>query len=86
MIFHHEIKIEYPYYFAVREGRKTFEIRLDDRGYNAGDSVALIPTKDNIRVVTLPILRAKIGYVTSFKQIDGYVVFSLLEVHEMSDV
>lgn len=38
---HHELKIEPPYFQAVIDGRKTFEIRKNDRGYNAGDTVLL---------------------------------------------
>ena len=35
----HEIKIEKTYADAITEGRKNFEVRINDRGYNAGDNV-----------------------------------------------
>ena len=35
----HNIKIQYPYADAIIDGRKTFEVRLNDRGYNAGDTI-----------------------------------------------
>lgn len=35
----HEIKILDAYADAILDGRKTFEVRLNDRGYNAGDKV-----------------------------------------------
>lgn len=73
----HYLKIEQPYYDAVKEGNKTFEIRFNDRGYQKGDTVELC-----VPHTTLPALTAKIGYVTSFNQRDEYVVFSLLNVKE----
>lgn len=33
----HCLKILPRYYIDVERGIKTFEIRLDDRGYNVGD-------------------------------------------------
>ena len=35
----HKIKIKESYATAISEGRKNFEIRKNDRGYNAGDIV-----------------------------------------------
>ena len=35
----HVIKILEPYADAIVEGRKKFEVRKNDRGYNAGDTV-----------------------------------------------
>lgn len=35
----HFIKIERPFADAVCEGRKRFELRRNDRGYNAGDTI-----------------------------------------------
>ena len=35
----HEIKIHVSYANAIIEGRKNFEVRFNDRGYNAGDKV-----------------------------------------------
>jgi hypothetical protein len=81
----HHIKIERAHYDNVRSGRKTFEIRLNDRGYQANDVVVLTPlTNINTTDITLPKLEAIIGYVTPFQQKDGWVVFSLLNVKEQS--
>lgn len=55
---HHDLKIDEPYYQAVREGRKNFEIRFNDRGYQAGDTVRLF-----VHGTTLHSLWAKIGYL-----------------------
>ncbi len=35
----HELKIERQFADAVLDGRKTFEVRRNDRGFNAGDLV-----------------------------------------------
>ena len=37
----HIIKILPQYFEAVRDGRKRFEIRVDDRDYQIGDTVQL---------------------------------------------
>lgn len=37
----HELKIWPQYYGPVAEGLKTFEIRKNDRGFQAGDDVVL---------------------------------------------
>lgn len=37
----HELKIWPRFFDAVESGSKTFEIRWDDRGFQAGDDVAL---------------------------------------------
>lgn len=37
----HSLKTDTSYFVAVAEGRKPFEIRYDDRGYQAGDRVLL---------------------------------------------
>ena len=35
----HEIKIDEPYADAILDGRKTFVVRYNNKGYNAGDKV-----------------------------------------------
>lgn len=37
----HELKILPQYFNAVREGKKTFELRKDDRGFQVGDVLML---------------------------------------------
>lgn len=73
----HDIKIEASYIEAVLDGRKTFEVRFNDRGYNAGDTVVMTETEYPRRKVM-----ATIGYVTGFKQQENWVVFSLIKVKE----
>lgn len=42
----HSIKCWQPYFNEISEGRKNFEIRIDDRGYQKGDEL-LIREFDN---------------------------------------
>lgn len=77
---HHELKIMDCYFQAVLEGKKTFEIRKDDRGYQAGDTVTLIEIENFHKLTSgRKIESLKIGYVTAYEQKEGYVVFSILK-------
>lgn len=79
---HHDLKILPCYFHAVERGDKTFEIRDDrDRGFQAGDTVALHEFDPTIRSIeahmfTGRCLLRKITYVTAFEQQPGFVVFS----------
>lgn len=74
---HHELKIWPQYYERVKNGSKTFEIRINDRGFQAGDTVELRNWLPNIEKFSHdPILRFKIGYV--FPIDAERVAFSLL--------
>lgn len=74
----HELKI-YPKYFeAIIDGKKTFEIRKNDRGFRVGDRVVL-KEWDNIAYSGREI-HAEIKYILDDKFIglaDGYVAFSI---------
>lgn len=68
----HELKILPAYYEAVRDGYKTFEVRLNDRGFQRGDTLTLkeydpeVPSWDNIpRGYTGRELQAIVSYVHS---------------------
>lgn len=78
----HILKIQRDYFIAVKEGRKNFEIRHDDRGFQAGDTVTL-REYDGIYQQQGEI-EADIGYVTAFQQHNNYVVFSLLNLRGKS--
>lgn len=84
----HDLKILPQYFQAVAEGRKTFEIRKDDRGFQAGDTVRLYEVAGaGFQKGVKPTGRectAKIGYVTGYEQQPGHVVFSLLGVSVVS--
>lgn len=85
----HVLKTWQDFFQAVADGRKTFDVRKDDRGFQAGDKVVLVEVENRTSQTlykTGRSLCADIGYVlhhpvgdanASFGQ---YVVFSLLDV------
>ena len=75
---HHELKIWPPYYEAVSDGRKTFEVRRNDRGFQAGDTVELKRWDPKTERYTGEQLTYRIGYVLPVDT--ERVVFSLLEL------
>ena len=85
----HEIKIKKPYADAILEGRKNFEVRVNDRGYNAGDVVRFnVIEETNTAQGWVLILdhglnkkKYKITYVHSGVGLkDDYVVFGIKEL------
>ena len=82
----HNIKILEPYADAIVEGRKNFEVRYNDRGYNAGDLVRFtVIDKHDIQLVFHPLNNKtyRITYVFGGMGIkDEWVVFGLGEVKD----
>jgi len=77
----HTLKIERVYYDAVLNGEKTFEIRINDRGYQAGDMVILKCLNDiGMYAVGMHDIQARIGYVSHYQQKENWCVFSLNDV------
>ena len=80
----HCIKIKESYADAVNEGRKNFEVRLNDRGYNAGDEVAFtVVNKFDMTDLYHPLTKKKfkITYVHSgLGMKEEYVVFGIEEI------
>ena len=75
----HKLKIIPVYFYAVSDGRKTFEIRDNrDRGFQSGDIVELHEWEDG--KYTGRTITRKITYVTNYEQKDGFVVFSMEQV------
>lgn len=77
----HELKIWPAYYQAVSDRRKTFEIRENDRGFQAGDLVVLKEWDMFLQRYTGNELTFKIGYVLPVDE--KRVVFSLLPEAEL---
>jgi len=79
---HHELKILPIYFQAVQEGRKTFEVRKNDRNFQNADTVTLKEWDQELGYSGLE-LSFKIGYVLPLDKFYGlqndYVVFSLLK-------
>lgn len=72
----HEIKIMPLYYKAVSEGRKKFELRLDDRNYQPGDKVRLMEWDGEFtgRYVTIEIAYV-LRNVKQYGLKEGYCIF-----------
>lgn len=82
----HKLKILQQYADAITDGRKNFEVRLNDRGYNAGDQVTFV-VQDNMGIeVPHHPLEGKvfeITYVHSGLGMGmGYVVFGIKEIKD----
>lgn len=42
----HELKIEQQYFIHINEGKKTFEIRKNDRDFQVGDTISFLPLEN----------------------------------------
>jgi len=80
----HELKILPQYYCRVADGTKTFEVRVNDRGFQPGDIVILHEWDEkHVSYTDSKGLRFKVGYVLPID--DKRVVFSLLPINEAFD-
>lgn len=76
----HELKTWPMYFDAVLSGRKTFEIRKNDRGFEPGDVLILreyLAETDEPGRYTGRELRRRISYITDFAQQPGFVVMAI---------
>jgi len=75
----HELKLKQPYFDAVLNGRKTFEVRFNDRDYQEGDIVIFREVdRDGDPTPSIVRIKAEIGYVYRGIGLEGgYVAFSL---------
>lgn len=80
---HHSLKIWPAYFEQVEEGHKTFEIRINDRGFRSGDTCTLKEWDPKLNRFTGREVSFEIGYVFPLRiqSANGpaeHVVFSLL--------
>lgn len=80
----HDLKIERQFAYAIHEGRKTFEVRRNDRGFNAGDRVRFTVVEQGVATEAVckdhPLNGAvyNITYVLSGWGLkEGYVAFAI---------
>lgn len=86
----HELKVWPPYFRAVKDGAKPFEIRYDDRGFEVGDKLFLREFSplgyykaDEAAYYTGRTCIRKISYILRGKEwglMDGYVVLGLQNI------
>jgi Domain of unknown function (DUF3850) len=85
MMTEHRVKTWPEYYQAVKDGRKTFEIRNNDRNYREGDIVHLLEFDPDTQLYSGNALSFRVGYVlknTLFLP-KGFVAFSLLPIKKV---
>lgn len=79
----HHLKIGLTYFKAVRDGRKTFEIRKNDRDYKVGDILVL--QEYTCGSYTDEECEVKVTYMTDYEQKDDYVVLGIVPVEEEAE-
>ncbi|MCY7855137.1 DUF3850 domain-containing protein [Bacillus sonorensis] len=67
----HHLKILPPYFKAVQDERKNFEIRKNDRGFREGDTLCLHEWQDGFTERSVNVL---VTYITDYMQKQRYVV------------
>jgi hypothetical protein len=72
----HELKCLPGFFLDLESGDKTFEIRKDDRGYRAGDTLCLREWSPS-GGCTGRAMRRQVTYMTDYEQQPGYVVLAL---------
>lgn len=73
----HDLKCWVGFFQDVIDGRKTFEIRNDDRGYKVGDVLFLREWSPDDKVYTGRNCCRVVTYITSWGQSQGHVVMSI---------
>lgn len=79
----HLLKCEAKFFDALAEGRKTFEIRLNDRDYHVGDELVLTRTRQGVLdfSVSLRELHFEVTYtLTGWGVKDGYIALGLKQL------
>jgi hypothetical protein len=74
----HELKTWPEFYERVASSVKTFEIRKNDRGFAAGDTLILMEFDPAHDAYTGRVMARDVSYVTDFAQQPGYVVMGLV--------
>lgn len=78
----HELKIDQEYFKAVKDGRKKFEIRKNDRDYHVGDLLVLREYNPNCRSYTDESIKVEITYLTDYAQRNDHVVLGIEVIQE----
>ncbi|MED4852257.1 DUF3850 domain-containing protein [Caldifermentibacillus hisashii] len=74
----HRLKIQPKYFEAVCDGKKSFEIRKNDRNFQVGDSLLLEEYNPETQEYTGRVVERKITYITNYAQQENYVVMAIV--------
>jgi len=84
---HHDLKIALPYWEAIEADDKCFEIRLNDREFQKGDTVSFCPEQKHMRGShEEPQGLYLITYVTGYMQRENYVVFGIRFIASQDEI
>lgn len=87
----HTLKCEDGFWNQVRLGFKNFEVRKDDRHYQKGDTLILLPWDAEAGIYNTPgaVIKGTVSFVLRGGQFgieSGYVVLALIDVvHRWSE-
>jgi ASC-1-like (ASCH) protein len=82
IIMKHRLKIWPEYFEAVLSGKKTFEIRKNDRGFQVNNLLLLQEYNPEAEEYTGRELLVEVTYITDFGQPNNQVVMSIVKVQE----
>ncbi len=80
MTKHHDIKIWPQYFEQVIAGKKPWEYRINDRGYETGDTLTMFEYHPTVGGYTGRKVYATVGYMVHCNS--EYVAFTLKDIRE----
>jgi hypothetical protein len=75
----HELKIEAEYFNLLLSGKKTYEIRKDDRGFREGETLYLREYQN--KIYTGRILFKKIGHILRDQRFGLKKDYCIMQLH-----
>lgn len=74
----HKLKIHPKYFKEVCTGKKSFEIRKNDRNFKVGDILLLQEFYPDTQEYTGRVVQRKITYITDYAQQGDYVIMAIV--------
>jgi ASC-1-like (ASCH) protein len=74
----HKLKIQPEYFKAVCTGKKSFEIRNNDRDFKVGDTLLLQEFMPQTQSYTGRVVERKVTYITGYAQQENFVVMAIV--------
>jgi ASC-1-like (ASCH) protein len=74
----HKLKIQPEYFKEVCTGKKSFEIRKNDRDFKVGDMLLLQEYLPESNSYTGRVVERKVTYITNYAQVDDYIVMAIV--------